>query len=106
MSWQGVGRPLLSSDAIEFGDKFLEISEENLGAGRKGGSKQIESRDRGTGMRGGIGFAVPRKVARKQVVEPLGREMTENISSPIPAGANVGPKSQDDFRRMMGFWET
>ena len=71
------------------------------------GAKEDPSRSKAgigaRGMRGGIGFAVPRQVARKQVVEPPGREMTENISSPIPAGANAGPKSQDDFRRMMGF---
>ena len=97
---------LLSSNAIEFGGKFLDISEENIGAGRRGppgGPSRPKAGIGSQGRHGGIGFAVPRQVAWKQVVEPLGKEMTENISSPIPAGANAGPKSQDDFRKMMGF---
>ena len=57
-----------SCDAIEFGGKFLDISEENIGAGRKGGPPGGPSSPKAgigsQGRRGGIGFAVPRQVAR------------------------------------------
>ena len=111
MSRQDVGRLLLSSDAIEFGGNFLEISEENIGSGRKGGPPVGPSRPKAgigaRGRRGGVGFAVPRQVARKQAVEPVGKGTTQDTSAPIPAGANgnatkAGPKSQDDFRKMIG----
>ena len=90
----------------------MEISEENIGTGPKGGPPGGPGRPKAgigaRGRRGGIGFAVPRQVARKQVVEPVGKGTTEDISAPTPAGANgnatnAGPKSQDDFRKMMGF---
>jgi len=89
----------------------LEISEENIGAGRRGGPPGGPSRPKAgigaRGRRGGIGFAVPRQVARKQAVEPVGEGTAEDISAPIPAGANgnvtnAGPKSQDDFRKIIG----
>ena len=59
---------LLSSDAIEFGGKFLDISEENIGAERRGppgGPSRPKTGMGSQGRRGGIGFAMPRWVARK-----------------------------------------
>lgn len=108
---QDAGRLLLSSDAIEFGGKFLEISEEYIDTGRKGGPSGGPSKSKaGIGARGrrsGIGFAVPRQVARKQVVEPVVKGTTEDNSAPIPAGTKgnatrAEPKSQEDFRKMIG----
>ena len=89
----------------------MEISEEYIDTGRKGGPPGGPSRPKAglgaRGRRGGIGFAVPRQVARKQVVEPVGKGTIEDMSAPSPAGAKgnatrAGPKSQDDFRKMLG----
>ena len=80
MSWQDVGRLLLSSDAVEFGGKLLEISEEPMSAGRKGGPPSGPSGPKaGIGARGGrsgLGFAVPRQAARKQTAKPVERGAT------------------------------
>ena len=89
----------------------MEISEEYIDTGRKGGPPGGPSRPKAgigaRGRRGGIGFAVPRQVARKQAVEPVGKGTMEDISAPIPAGTKgnatrAGPKSQEDFRKMLG----
>ena len=104
MSWQDVGRLLLSSGGIEFGGISLEISEESMGARRKGGPFGPSRPKAGIGARGGsggLGFAVPRQAARRQVARPVERGATQGIPSPIPAGVN-GPKGQEDFRKMLG----
>lgn len=89
----------------------MEISEEYIDIGRKGGPSGGPSKPKAgigaRGRRGGIGFAVPRQVARKQAIEPVGRGTTDDISAPILAGAQgnatrAEPKSQDDFRKMIG----
>lgn len=91
----------MSSGAIEFGGKFLEISEEYLDTGRKGGPSGGSGKPKaGIGARGkrsGIGFAVPRQVARKQAIEPV-------TSAPIPkdSATRLEPKTQEDFRKMIG----
>jgi len=62
---------------MEIGGTFLEISEENIGPGRKGGPPGGSNRPSAgigaRGRRGGIGFAVLRQVARKETVEPVGK---------------------------------
>ena len=111
MSWQDVGRLLLSSDAVEFGGKLLEISEEHMGAGRKGGPPSGPSGPKAgigaRGGRGGLGFAVPRQAARKQTAKPVERGATPGNPTYIPTGVHgnspkAGPKGQDDFRKMLG----
>lgn len=95
---------------MEFGGKVLEISEENIGTRRKGGLPAGPSRPKtgigARGARGGVGF-VPRQATRKQTVEPTEKGSTQGIPAPIPAGTNgnaakAEPKSQDDFRKMLG----
>ena len=82
-----------------------------MDTGRKGGPPGGPSRPKAgigaRGRRGGIGFEVPRQVARKQVVEPVRKGTSEDILTPISAGAKgnattAGLKSQDDFRKMLG----
>jgi hypothetical protein len=90
---------------MEFGGKLLEISDEKIGTRRKGDLPAGPSRPKagiGARGRGGIGF-VPRQATRKQTVEPVKKGATQGI----PAGTNgnaakVGPKSQNDFRKMLG----
>ena len=65
---------LLSSDAVEFGGKLLEISEEHMGAGRKGGPPSGPSGPKSgigaRGGRGGLGFAIPVRQPEGKLLSP------------------------------------
>ena len=95
---------------MEFGGRLLEISEDKTGTRRERGPPAGPSRPKAAigarGGRGGIGF-VPRQATRKRTVEPAEKGPSQGVSAPIPAGtsgntAKTGPKSQDDFRKMLG----